>query len=146
MSLDLQKAVDATEDSMYASNTTGPTIATILGGTNIPLANNQNLSSFTVNGANDTFTVPMTGRYLISYQVNTTTALLVNTRIILNGATPIPGSIIDPVLSLAVFNNSMIVPLNAGDTITLQLFGLLGSVTLIGGGATGAALTIIRLA
>ncbi|WP_147534300.1 BclA C-terminal domain-containing protein [Bacillus marasmi] len=146
MSLEYMKAVDATEDSMYASNTTGSVISVVLGGTNVPLPNNQNLSSFSVNGANDTFTIPMNGLYFISYQVNITAALAVNSRLILNGSTPLPGSIIDPVLNASSFQNSMIATLNQGDTITLELFGLLGLATLLGGGATGAALNIIRLA
>lgn len=130
---------------MYASNTSGGTIATILSGTNISLPNNQNLSSFTVNGANNTFTIPITGRYFITYQINTTAALLVSSRLILNGSTPIPGSIISPAVSTSTFVNNVIVSLTAGNTITLQVYGLIGLVTLLGGGSTGASLSIIRL-
>ncbi|UII50127.1 hypothetical protein LKW29_09055 [Bacillus anthracis] len=33
----------------------------------------------------------------------------------------------------------------AGNTISLQLFGVLSIVNLVGGGSTGASLTIIRI-
>nr|WP_245644910.1 hypothetical protein [Peribacillus loiseleuriae] len=131
---------------MYASNTVGSTIVVLLGGTSVPLPNNQSLDGFTVNGANTTFTVPVTGRYYLTYQINTTVALLAGSRLILNGTTtPIPGSIVSPAVSTSNYNNDVIVSLTAGDTILLQLFGLVATVILVGGGATGAALTIIRL-
>ncbi len=130
---------------MYASNTIGSTIVLLLGGTSVPLPNNQSLDGFTVNGANTTFTVPVTGRYYLTYQINTTVALLAGSRLILNGTTPIPGSIVSPAVSTSNYNNDVIVSLTAGDTILLQLFGLIATVILVGGGATGAALTIIRL-
>ncbi|MDA1636885.1 collagen-like triple helix repeat-containing protein [Bacillus cereus] len=130
---------------MFAANTVGSTIVVLLGGTNIPLPSDQSLDGFTANGANDTFTVPVTGRYYITYHINTTTALLVSSQLLLNGTTPIPGSILTPIVSTASYNNDVIVSLTAGNTITLQLFGLAATVVLLGGGSTGAALTIIRL-
>ncbi|SYX85090.1 conserved protein of unknown function [Paenibacillus alvei] len=47
-------------------------------------------------------------------------------------------------LTLSSFNSDVIVTLAANSTISLQLFGLLGTATLINNGA-GAAVTIIRL-
>ncbi|MED1945833.1 hypothetical protein P4V62_13045 [Brevibacillus formosus] len=115
----------------------------MLGGTNVPLPNNQVLAGgITVNGVNTVFTVPSAGNYLISYSINTTTALLVSSRILING-TPYTPTIISPALSLSSFNNTVIAPLNAGATITLQLFGLLGTATLLTG--AGATLTIIKI-
>jgi hypothetical protein len=134
-----------TTNSMFAGNTVGSTILVVLGGTSVPLPSNQNLDSFTVNGTNTTFTVPATGRYYITYQINTTAALLAGSRLNLNGTTPIPGSTISPAVAASSYNNDVIVSLTVGDTITLQLFGLLATVVLTGGGSTGAALTIIRL-
>ena len=78
-----------TANSLYASNTVGNTILVVLGGTNVPLPNNQSLGGFTVNGANNTFTVPATGRYYLTYQISTTVSLLAGSRLILNGTTPI---------------------------------------------------------
>ncbi|AHK48866.1 collagen-like protein [Bacillus velezensis] len=133
-----------TATSGYASNTGGGVVAVIVGGTTISLPNEQNLSAdITANAANTIFTVAPAGRYYISYHINLTAGLLVSSRILING-TPPASSIIAPVASLANFNNSFIVTLPAGSTIQLQLFGLLGAATLLGG-STGAALNIIRL-
>ncbi|MEW7870495.1 BclA C-terminal domain-containing protein [Bacillus velezensis] len=133
-----------TTTSGYASNTGGGVVAVINGGTAISLPNEQNLSAdITANAANTVFTVAPAGRYYISYHINLTAGLLVSSRILING-TPAASSIIAPVASLANFNNSFIVTLTAGSTIQLQLFGLLGAATLLGGSA-GAALNIIRL-
>ena len=129
---------------MFANNTSGDSISVILGGTNIPLSNNQSLGNFTVNASNDIFTIPVTGRYYLTYQVNTTTALLAGTRLLLNSSTPLSGSIFLPHYQLQIIiiiiNN-----LTAGNTISLQLFGVLSIVNLVGGGSTGASLTIIRI-
>ncbi|MHC6249499.1 BclA C-terminal domain-containing protein [Bacillus velezensis] len=133
-----------TATSGYASNTGGGVVAVIVGGTTISLPNEQNLSAdITANAANTIFTVAPEGRYYISYHINLTAGLLVSSRILING-TPPASSIIAPVASLANFNNSFIVTLPAGSTIQLQLFGLLGAATLLGG-SVGAALNIIRL-
>ncbi|MDL5141039.1 BclA C-terminal domain-containing protein [Bacillus atrophaeus] len=133
-----------TATSGFASNTTGGLIAVVAGGTTIPLPSDQNLSAdITVNGANTVFTVGPAGRYYISYQINLTAGLLVSSRILINGSA-FTSSIISPAVSLSNFNNSFITTLAAGSTIQLQLFGLLGAATLLGGSA-GAALSIIRL-
>ena len=133
-----------TATSGYASNTGGGVVPVIVGGTTISLPNEQNLSAdITANAANTVFTVAPAGRYYISYHINLTAGLLVSSRILING-TPPASSIIAPVASLANFNNSFIVTLPAGSTIQLQLFGLLGAATLLGG-SVGAALNIIRL-
>ncbi|MCY8489808.1 BclA C-terminal domain-containing protein [Bacillus atrophaeus] len=133
-----------TVTSGFASNTTGGLIAVVAGGTTIPLPSDQNLSAdITVNGANTVFTVGPAGRYYISYQINLTAGLLVSSRILINGSA-FTSSIISPAVSLSNFNNSFITTLAAGSTIQLQIFGLLGAATLLGGSA-GAALSIIRL-
>ncbi|PIK31401.1 hypothetical protein CS954_09170 [Bacillus siamensis] len=133
-----------TATSAFASNTGGGVVAVVIGGTAISLPNDQNLSAdITANAANTVFTVAPAGRYYISYQINLAAGLLVSSRVLING-TPPASSIIAPAVSLANFNNSFIVNLSAGSTIQLQLFGLLGAVTLLGGSA-GAALSIIRL-
>ncbi|PDZ25441.1 hypothetical protein CN675_24070 [Bacillus toyonensis] len=134
-----------TTNSMFANNTLGGPISVILGGTNIPLSNNQSLGNFTVNASNDVFTIPVTGRYHLTYQVNTTTSLLAGTRLLLNASTPLSGSIFSPAISTSNYNNNLITNLIAGNTISLQLFGILSIVNLVGGGSTGASLTIIRI-
>ena len=127
--------VSVTSDSMSAANTTSAVIAVVLGGTNVPLPDNQNLNTFTVDGTNTVFTVPATGEYLISYAVATTAALLVSSQITQNG-TPITASIITPTVAASNLESTFIVPLTAGDTLSLQLFGLLGAATLLGGAST----------
>jgi|GEM_PF-1143754 len=128
----------------FASNTTGSVIAVVLGGTDVPLPSNQSLgSNITVNGANTVFTVGQTGRYRISYGVNTTAALLVSSRLMINGAPSAVGTIA-PVASVSRLAAEVIINLTAGDNISLQLFGLLGVVTLLPG-SQGAALVIQRI-
>lgn len=135
---------DFTTTSGTAVNTSGTTIAVILGGTQIPLPDVQNLSpGITVNEANTEFTVPSAGRYLITYQVNLTAGVLVNTRVTVNSA-PIIASVINPLLGVTNFNNTFITTLAEGDTLAIELFGLLGAATLIGEGA-GASLTFVKL-
>lgn len=133
-----------TDNSMFAANTIGSVIAVLLGGTNIPLPSAQNLDGFIYNGGAANFTVPAAGRYYISYQINVTAALLISSRIVVNGA-QVAGSVVSPAVSISNYQGEVITNLTAGDTVALQLFGLVGTATLNGGGSTGASLTIIRL-
>jgi hypothetical protein len=127
---------------MSADNTTSAVIAVVAGGTAVPLPDNQNLNTFTVDGTNTVFTVPTTGEYLISYAVATTVALLVSSRVLQN-ATPIAASVVTPTVAADNLSTSFIVPLTAGDTLTLQLFGLAGAATLLGGSST--YMTVVRV-
>lgn len=127
---------------MTALNTSGSTIAVVLAGTDVSLPNSQLLSSFTVDGTNTVFTATEAGTYAISYSVNLTQELLLSTQILLNGS-PLPGSILSPTLAQANYSLTFLATLAAGDTLELQLFGLLGSATLQSG--TGASLTAIKL-
>ncbi|MCW3790916.1 collagen-like triple helix repeat-containing protein [Paenibacillus sp. LS1] len=130
-----------TAASSYAENTNG-TILVILGGTVVALPANQNIGTgITVNGGNDTFTLATAGRYYISYKVNLTAAIAVQSRILLNGAV-VPASVISPVLSLSQLATDFIITATAGSTIQLQLFGLVATAVL---SPPGATLNIIRL-
>ncbi|SEO96551.1 hypothetical protein SAMN04488134_1251, partial [Amphibacillus marinus] len=131
-----------TETSAYAANTSSPIIAVVLGGTAVTLPDAQTLDGIVASAGNTVFTVPETGRYYIAYNVNTTVSLLLGTRLLING-TPNAASTRNPLLSVSSFTNDIIVPLTAGSTITLELFGLLGAATLQAG--AGANLTIIRV-
>ncbi|WP_025486482.1 hypothetical protein [Enterocloster sp. OA13] len=128
---------------MNALNTSGTTLAVILGGTAVPLPDDHVLNNFTVNAANTIFTVSATGSYLITYTVRTTAALLLSSRILRNG-TALPGSVISPAVSASAFSTTLIADLTAGDTLEVQLFGLVGTAVLQGG--TGASLAVVRLA
>ena len=131
--------------SAFAANTQGSSVLVALGGTPIALPNAQLLSpDITVNAGNTVFTVATPGTYQISYHVNTTAALLMGTRLVINGTNSVP-STINPALSISSFENQIKVTLPANSTISLQLFtSIVGTAVLVGGGA-GASLTIIRL-
>ncbi|MBG0963397.1 hypothetical protein [Bacillus sp. SRB1LM] len=128
----------------FANNTSGTAISVLLGGTNVPLPNNQNIGpGITVSGGNTVFTVANAGNYYISYTINITASLLVSSRITINGA-PLAGTINSPALATTSFSATIITTLAAGDAISLQLFGLLAVATL-STTTPGAVLTIIRL-
>ncbi|CZR75350.1 collagen triple helix repeat domain-containing protein [Clostridium acidurici 9a] [Clostridioides difficile] len=115
----------------------------VLGGTTVSLPNNQNLSTFTVNGANTVFTVPSTGTYLVTYEINITASVLMSSRILLNGTT-LPGTVFAPLVAVSDLSATTITPLAAGDRLELQLFGVIAASVLQRG--AGATLTVIRLA
>lgn len=116
----------------------------LLLGTLVPLPDSQVLSpDITVNGANTVFTVNTAGRYQLSYILNTTAALASGTRLLINGAAN-QASTVAPLLSLSHFSNEIILDLNAGDTISIQMFGIATAATLLPG-ASGASLSITRL-
>ena len=126
----------------FAANTVG---GLITAGSNIAFPSTQLLSpNITLTSGNSLFTVNETGFYRISYHINTTAAVAMGTRLVINGAN-IPQSTIPPALTLSAFYNEIEIGLNAGDTIQLQMYAtLVGVATLLGGGV-GASLMIIRL-
>lgn len=135
-----------TATAAFAANTSGTSLSVALTGTAIPLPNAQVLSpDITANAGNTVFTVATAGRYRISYHVNTTAALLMGSRLVINGVNN-TASTIAPVLSVSNYENEIEVDLAANTTITLQLYPLLavGIAVLISGGA-GASLMIVRL-
>ena len=103
----------------------------------------QDTATVTLIGG-DTLRVNTAGFYRVSYHVNTTAALLVGTRLVINSAN-VPQSTIPPIISVSQFYNEIEVGLTAGSTIQLQIYAtLLGVATLLGGGV-GASLMLIRL-
>ena len=52
--------------------------------------------------------------------------------LLLNSSTPLSGSIFSPEISTSNYNNNLIINLIAGNTISLQLFGVLSIVNLVG--------------
>ena len=127
---------------MSASNTTGQSLTVALGGISVPLPSAQNLDGFTANGTDTSFTVPQTGTYLVTYQVSPTVAVAMSSQVLRNG-TAIPGSVRSPVATTE-YSATVIAPLTAGDTLTLQLSGIAAVVVLQGG--SGASLNVVRLA
>ncbi len=128
----------------FAANTTGAVISTLLGPALIPLPSAQILSNDIVpSGGSTVFTVGTAGRYRLSYQINTTLGLLISSRLLVNG-TGITASTIAPIISTSRYKNEVVLNLTAGSTVSLQMFGLLGTAVLMDGGI-GASLMIIRL-
>lgn len=97
-----------------------------------------------INGAGTIFTINTFGRYRISYQVNTTAALLMGTRLLING-TPNAASTVYPVLGTTSYKNEIDIDVGTGTTVSLQVYTIaISAATLLAGGA-GATLQIIRL-
>lgn len=117
----------------------------MLSGTNIPLPNAQQLNNVTVNGANDIFTVQQAGTYELEYHVCLTAEIFVSSRLLVNG-TMLTDSEVTPLTSTDYLTRKLTtVNLNAGDTISLQLYGLLGVATLVGNDSTKAtSLSIMK--
>ncbi|SIR08080.1 BclA C-terminal domain-containing protein, partial [Paenibacillus macquariensis] len=135
---------NVTADFAYGANTSGTVIAVILGGADVPFPNAQDIGTgITVNGANNTFTFAITGNYYIAYSVNLTASLLVSSRLLLNGATTVPGSTVAPLVGVTAFQASVITPITAGSTLNVQLFGVLATATLATTAPT--SITIIQL-
>ncbi|SCC64860.1 Uncharacterized protein BTT61001_05473 [Bacillus thuringiensis] len=136
--------VSTTATYAFANNTSGTAISVLLGGTNVPLPNNQNIGpGITVSGGNTVFTVANAGNYYIAYTINLTASLLVSSRITVNGS-PLAGTINSPAIATGSFNATIIANLPAGAAVSLQLFGLVAIATL-STTTPGATLTIIRL-
>lgn len=130
----------------FAANTVGGLITVLVAGTNISFPSVQLLSpDITLTSGNTLFTVNTAGLYRISYHVNTTAAVLLGTRLVINGGN-IPQATIPPALSLSQFYNEIEVNLTTGATIQLQMYAplIVGAATLLGG-SLGASMMIIRL-
>lgn len=126
--------------------TAGTSLTVALGGTPIPLPSAQVFSAdITPNAGNTVFTVATAGRYRISYHVNTTAALLMGSRLVINGVNN-TASTIAPVLSVSSYENEIEVNLPVNATITLQLYPIaLAGVAVLRSGGAGASLMIVRL-
>lgn len=134
---------NTTATSFFAANTSGAGLIAIAAGTNVPLPNAQvPTTGITPNGANEVFTVANAGVYRISYAVNITAALLLSTRIMINGGAN-TASTVAPVLSLSNYSNEILVNLAANSTVALQVVGVTVNLTLVSG--AGATLMIERL-
>ena len=118
----------------------------LVSGTPISMTDTQQKST-DIKASNDgtTITVDTAGRYLISYNVNTSAPVLtgVGTRLMINGAAN-DASVLIAALPQTHFSNEILVNLKAGSTVSLQMFGIATATTLLPGSA-GATLSIIRL-
>ena len=133
-----------TAASGFAANTSGTVLAVVQGGVLIPLPDSQMLpADITVNADNTVFTVNTAGRYRLSYEVNTTAALVNGTALVINGSTNTASTIV-PLVSLSHFSNEIMLDLAAGTTVSLRMFGMAPDAALLPGSA-GASLMITRL-
>jgi hypothetical protein len=130
----------------FAANTNGGLITVLLGGTDITFPSVQLFSpDITLTGGNTTVTVNTAGLYRISYHVNTTAAVLLGTRLIINGGI-VTQSIVPPALTLSQFYNEIEVNLTPGNTIRLQMYApLITGVATLLNNSLGASLMLIRL-
>ena len=130
---------------MYAVNSSSSTVNIILGGTLVPLPDEQILEGgfdLCHSEGDTTFIIPESGIYMISYNIGTATNTLMYTRILRNGV-QLPGSLLSPLNPLGRYELTCFSYLNAQDTIALQLFGTKHTVDLQEG--TGAVLTLVKL-
>ena len=121
-------------------------ITVLVAGTDISFPSTQLLSpDITLSSDKTLFKVNTTGLYRVSYHVNTTAAVALGTRLVINGGN-IPQAAIPPAIDLSQFYNEIEVSLTEGATIQLQMYAPLfvGAATLLGGGI-GASMMIIRL-
>lgn len=140
--------VCVTNNYGYAANINGATIVLpSLGTYNLRLSTQELSTYITANGNNDVFTISNAGTYYIKYQIYTTLALLMSSRLIINGS-PYTASIVSPTLSLSSFSAEVIVNLTAASTVSLQIYNtsVLGLEVILPSGSCGASLSIIRLA
>ena len=140
-----------TATSAYLASISGQTISVLADGAVIPMSEVMRKSSDIKSTPTGTqLTVNTPGRYLISYNVNTSLPSNAGTRLMINGKAD-PASVIAPSIaapSAAVlkshFSAEIIVDLTAGSTVSLQMFGPLANITLLPGSG-GANLSVIRL-
>ena len=128
--------------AICAQNQAETAIAVILLGTAIPLATESYNNGFTANSGNTVFTVQRAGVYRLSYKINVTASALLSAGIYKNGAV-IPATEQIAALSISNYACEAIVSLNAGDTLQLTLYGLLGTAVLTSG--VGAVMTAVQI-
>ncbi|MGI6160511.1 MAG: BclA C-terminal domain-containing protein [Christensenellales bacterium] len=136
-----------TEDSAFFANTTGGVLTILLGTAPIPFPDVQNDAppNITIETTNyEVITIQEAGRYYITYQINFTAAVVVTSRLLINDVEYNPGTLAS-LVGLSQYNVDVIVDLNAGTTIGVEVETLLGVLTLLSDGV-GAAINIIRLA
>jgi hypothetical protein len=115
------------------SNDNATTIAVLLGGTNVPFPDAQLLSGVTVDGSNTVLTVTAAGAYRVHYCLRLQTALLTSSTVVINGISALQ-LLITPTTPRDTFCRTAILNLAAGDTLSVQLLGMLGAAQLIPGG------------
>lgn len=135
-------ATNFTVSHMSAIHTSGIALDVSVAGVNIPLSGARILNGFSASESNEEYTVGETGNYFLIYNIKTRDDTTVKARVVRNGAL-LSGTVRSSSVPTTTFSVSLIVSLNQGDVISLQLYDLNSSVTLQGG--AGASLVLIRL-
>lgn len=135
-------ATNFTTSHMSAIHTGGITLNVSSSGTNIPLNGANVLNGFTANETFETYTVDESGTYFLIYNIKTRDETTVKTRVTRND-TLLSGTVRSSSVRTSNFSLSIIVNLNQGDQISLQMYDLNENITIQGG--TGASLVLIRL-
>lgn len=135
-------ATNFTTTHMSAIHTSGIDLDVSTSGANIPLNGANVLSNFTASENFESFTVNESGTYFLIYNIKTRDETTVKTRVTKNNAL-ISGTVRSSSVPTSNFSLSIIVNLNQGDQISLQMYDLDATIKLQGG--TGASLVLIRL-
>ena len=136
---------NVTATNAYAASTKGAAFTVLMSGTNVALPDAQTLSpDITVNGANDTFTVAESGRYRVSYNINSVTPLTLGARLMVDGTEIEASNVMPQTAPLSRLSNDFLVDLAAGAKVSLQVYGYAGLVTLLPN-SIGASLSMVRL-
>lgn len=136
---------NVTATNAYAASTKGAAFTVLMSGTNVALPDAQTLSpDITVNGANDTFTVAESGRYRVSYNINSVTPLTLGARLMVDGTEIEASNVMPQTAPLSRLSNDFLVDLPAGAKVSLQVYGYAGLVTLLPN-SIGASLSMVRL-
>lgn len=133
----------ATSNAICVQNTTGDTLTvTILSAATIPFNETSYMSNTGFSFDGETITVNKTAKYYVAFRISGTAAVGMSYRATINGET---NESLERVLLLATGDVSCnaILELNAGDKITLEAAGVLGTVALSDG--VGAEIIIIEL-
>lgn len=130
----------------FAGNTSGGSISVPMTGTMISFPSVKLLSDDIILGSgNNSFTVNTGGLYRISYRMNTTNAVLLGTRLLINSSI-LPQGHIPAIAPRSQFYSEVVIRLSTGSTIQLQMYApsTIGSATLPTN-SLGASMMMIRL-
>lgn len=135
-------ATNFTTSHMSAIHTGGIALNVSSPGTNIPLNGANILSNFTAGDNFESYTVNESGTYFLIYNIKTRDETTVKTRVTRNNAL-LSGTVRSSSVPTSNFSLSIIVNLNQGDQLSLQMYDLDATINLQGG--TGASLVLIRI-
>lgn len=111
-------------------------------GVTISLPDYQVVSGVDVNDQNNVFTILKPGIYRIAFYINGEGNIFAFSRLMLNGEI-VPQTVINQGVSQPSHSAEVLLPLKAGDKISLELYGISNIITL--GSGVGASLSIYKL-